>query len=111
MHLQNPKHTILFISIIFVLIFLIIYRIIKSPLESFYANRNNRIKIYQSNEIFDPDEAPQYEEYDPDDKPIQFDPDQQPYLNNQLDYQILNKNKNKNKNRNKNRNNKNNISY
>ena len=51
--------------------------------EYFYTKRNTRIKIYRSDEIFDPDEQPEFEEYDPDDNPIKFDPNQQPYLDDE----------------------------
>jgi hypothetical protein len=49
--------------------------------EYFYTKRNTRLKLYKSDEIFDPDETPEYDEYDPDDEPLLFDPDQQPLLN------------------------------
>jgi hypothetical protein len=50
--------------------------------DHFYAKRTTRMKIYKSDEIFDPDENPEYDEYDPDDEPMKFDPDQQPMLDN-----------------------------
>ena len=37
--------------------------------EGFYS-RNTRIKIYQSQEISDPDEMPEYEDNDPDEHPL-----------------------------------------
>ena len=51
--------------------------------EYFYAKRNTRIKIYRSDEILDPDEQPEFEDYDPDDIPMEFDPNQQPYLDDE----------------------------
>ena len=51
--------------------------------EYFYTKRNTRIKIYRSDEIFDPDEQPEFEDYDPDDVPMEFDPNQQPYLDDE----------------------------
>jgi len=52
--------------------------------ESFYNKRETRIKIYKSDEIYDPDELPEIEENDdPDSDPMDFDPDQQPYLDDQ----------------------------
>jgi hypothetical protein len=51
--------------------------------EGFYYNRNTRIKIFQSDEIFDPDELPEIEDIDPDDDPINFDPDQQHILDDE----------------------------
>jgi hypothetical protein len=54
--------------------------------ESFYNKRETRIKIYKSDEIYDPDELPEIGEYDdPDSDPMNFDPDQQPYLDDQTD--------------------------
>jgi hypothetical protein len=54
--------------------------------ESFYNKRETRIKIYKSDEIYDPDELPELEENDdPDSDPMDFDPDQQPYLDDQAD--------------------------
>jgi hypothetical protein len=54
--------------------------------ESFYNKRETRIKIYKSDEIYDPDELPEIEENDdPDSDPMDFDPDQQPYLDDQAD--------------------------
>jgi len=44
--------------------------------ENFYNKRNTKTKIYKSNEIFDPDEKPEFEDYDTDDYPIKFDPDE-----------------------------------
>lgn len=51
--------------------------------ENFDTKRNTRIKIYRSDEIFDPDEQPEFEDYDPDDVPMEFDPNQQPYLDDE----------------------------
>jgi len=51
--------------------------------EYFNNKRSAKIKIYRSDEIFDPDEQPEFEEYDPDDNPIKFDPNQQPYLDDE----------------------------
>ena len=51
--------------------------------EGFYYNRNKRIKIFQSDEILDPDELPDVEDSDPDDNPMLFDPDQQPMLDDE----------------------------
>ena len=51
--------------------------------EYFDTKRNTRIKIYRSDEIFDPDENPEFEDYDPDDVPMEFDPNQQPYLDDE----------------------------
>jgi hypothetical protein len=54
--------------------------------ESFYNKRETRIKIYKSNEIYGPDELPEIgENDDPDSDPMNFDPDQQPYLDDQTD--------------------------
>ena len=54
--------------------------------DSFYNKRDTRIKIYKSDEIYDPDELPELEENDdPDSDPMDFDPDQQPYLDDQAD--------------------------
>lgn len=91
---KNPICTILFICIIsislLILLILLLNWIFKlSILEGFYAKRNERIRIYKSNEIFDPDEAPELDDFDPDDNPLQFDPDQQPLLNNQLNNVVL----------------------
>jgi len=96
MTLKNPICTTLFICLISIsfltLIILVVNRIFKlSILEGFYAKRNERIRIYQSDDIFDPDEAPEIEELDPDDDPLSFDPDQQPLLNNQMNNIVLHK--------------------
>jgi len=94
MSLKNPICTILFICILLILfltlIVLVASYIFKLPLlEGFYAKRIDRIRIYQSDEIFDPDEAPELEDLDPDDNPMLFDPDQQPLLDDQLDNVVL----------------------
>lgn len=81
---------VLFMCIIAVLLVVIIAWVFnislsgprRSP-EGFYAKRNDRIKIYQSDEIFDPDEAPEYDNQDPDDNPRLYDPDQQPMLDDE----------------------------
>jgi len=62
-------------------------------LEGFYAKRNERIRIYKSDEIFDPDEAPEIEDLDPDDDLMNFDPDQQPLLDNQMNNIVLRRKK------------------
>jgi len=52
--------------------------------EPFFNKRDTRIKIYKSDEIYDPDEEPQLDNNDdPDSEPMDFDPDQQPYLDDQ----------------------------
>lgn len=52
--------------------------------ETFNNKRETRMKIYKSDEIYDPDETPEIEDNDdPDSDPMQFDPDQQPYLDDQ----------------------------
>lgn len=87
--LRNPICTVLFICILFVLFVSIIALILNKIfdihlLEGFYAKRNERIRIYKSDEIYDPDEVPEIEDIDPDDDPMNFDPDQSPLLDNQL---------------------------
>ena len=94
MRLQKPICTILFICLVVVLLFLVVCWIFKLPIlmlehEGFYAKRNDRIRIYQSDEIFDPDEAPEMEDLDPDDNPMQFDPDQEPLLDDQMNQVVL----------------------
>lgn len=92
MTLKNPICTTLFILIIILFLVLLVSWVFKLSilkLEGFYAKRNDRIRIYQSDEIFDPDEAPEIEDLDPDDAPRLFDPDQQPLLDNQLDNIVL----------------------
>jgi len=85
--MQNPICLTLFVCIIFLLIVLVIKYIIEISARYenfyFYSKRNERIRIYQSDEIFDPDELPEYEDYDPDTDPMKFDPDQQPYLDDE----------------------------
>jgi len=75
--------------------------------EYFYTKRNTRIKIYRSDEIFDPDEQPEFEDYDPDDVPMEFDPNQQPYLDDEeigiQQIPIFNENINNGNNRQNNR--------
>jgi hypothetical protein len=72
----------LWITIIFIFIkwlfdiFIIKINNNKNNNENFNNKRNTKIKIYKSNEIFDPDEQPEIEDYDADDYPIKFDPDQ-----------------------------------
>jgi hypothetical protein len=92
MVLKKSICTTLFICILFTLLFLVVSWIFKLPileLEGFYGIRNKRIRIYQSDDIFDPDEAPEIEDLDPDDNPFLFDPDQQPMLNNQMNNVVL----------------------
>jgi hypothetical protein len=92
MVLKKPICTVLFICILFTLLFLAVSWIFKLPileLEGFYGIRNRRIRIYQSDDILDPDEAPEIEDIDPDDNPVLFDPDQQPLLDNQLNNIVL----------------------
>jgi len=94
MTLKKPICTILFICILFIimlsLLVLVVSWIFKLPiLEGFYGIRNKRIRIYQSDDILDPDESPEIEDSDPDDNPLVFDPDQQPMLNNQLNNVVL----------------------
>ena len=98
MQLKNPICTTLFICLLLILIplvsILVVNRIFNLQLldiEGFYAQRNERNRIYQSDEIFDPDEAPEIEDLDPDDDPLSFDPDQQPLLNNQMNNVVLHK--------------------
>jgi hypothetical protein len=95
--MRNPICTVLFICIIFVLfvsiIVLILNRIFDIHLlEGFYAKRNERIRIYKSDEIFDPDETPEIEDIDPDDDPMNFDPDQAQLLDRHKIYQHSNNN-------------------
>ena len=78
----------LLICIIILLIGLIVYQIInfissRIFVEQFFNKRNTRMKIYKSDEIFDPDEQPEYDAQDPDNAPMTFDPDQQPYLDDE----------------------------
>jgi hypothetical protein len=95
MTLKNPICTTLLICILLVLfiilIILVANYIFKIPLllEGFYAKRNDRIRIYQSDENYDPDEAPEIEDLDPDDYSL-FDPDQQPLLDNQMNIVLRN---------------------
>ena len=91
---RNPICTILFICISFVILVSIIGLILNRIfnihlLEGFYGKRTARIRIYKSDEIFDPDEEPEIEDIDPDDNPLQFDPDQQPLLDDQLNNLVL----------------------
>jgi len=84
MTLKKHICTTLFICILLTLLVLVVSWIFKFPiLEGFYGIRNKRIRIYQSDDILDPDEAPEIEELDPDDKPLSYDPDQQPLLDDQ----------------------------
>jgi hypothetical protein len=85
----NKKITItlfvcLIITILYVIIVWLYDKIInfldRKVYDHFYTKRNIRMKIYKSDEIFDPDEAPEYDDFDPDDEPMKFDPDQQPML-------------------------------
>jgi hypothetical protein len=88
--MHNPICNTLFICIILILLMCLVKWIFKLPiLEAFYAKRNERIRIYQSDEIFDPDESPEIEDLDPDDNPLLFDPDQQPFLDDQLNNVVL----------------------
>jgi hypothetical protein len=92
MVLKKPICTTLLICILFTLLFLVVSWIFKLPilkLEGFYGIRNKRIRIYQSDDILDPDEAPEIEDIDPDDNPLLIDPDQQPMLDDQLDNLVL----------------------
>ena len=43
--------------------------------EYFYNKRTTRIKIYKSDKISDPDEQPEFEDYDPDNAPMKYDLD------------------------------------
>ena len=74
----------LFISLIATLIVLSVIwiydKFIEKLIEHFDNKRNIKMKIYKSDEIFDPDEQPEYDAQDPDNAPMTFDPDQQPYL-------------------------------
>lgn len=79
MTLKNPICTTLFICILFLLLVFAVKSIFN--FEGFNTKRNERIRIYQSDEIMDPDESPEMEDLDPDDNPLMFDPDQQPLLN------------------------------
>jgi len=86
---KNPIGLILFICIFFLIIITFISYLLEklfhiSIFEGFYAKRNERIRIYKSDEIFDPDESPDVEELDPDDNPLIFDPDQQPPIDNKI---------------------------
>ena len=56
---------------------------ISKLIENFDNKRNIKMKIYKSDEIFDPDEQPEYDAQDPDNAPMTFDPDQQPYLDDE----------------------------
>ena len=94
MTLRNPLCTTLFICILLILFLVLLVLVVNYVfklrlLEGFYAKRNDRIRIYQSDEIFDPDEAPEIEDLDPDDNPMLFDPDQQPLLDDQLNNVVL----------------------
>ena len=71
----------LLICIIILLIGSLVYLIINFILsricvENFFNKRNTRMKIYKSDEIFDPDESPIDDDDDPDTNP-KYDPDQQ----------------------------------
>jgi len=95
---RNPICTVLFICISFTILVCIIVLILNRVfnihlLEGFYAKRNERIRIYKSDEIFDPDEAPEIEDLDPDDDLMNFDPDQQPLLDNQMNNIVLRRKK------------------
>lgn len=77
----------LFISLIATLIVLSVIwiydKFIGKLIEHFDNKRNTKMKIYKSDEIFDPDEEPEYDSQDPDNAPMTFDPDQQPYLDDE----------------------------
>jgi hypothetical protein len=77
----------LFISLIATLIVLSVIwiydKFIEKLIEHFDNKRNIKMKIYKSDEIFDPDEQPEYDAQDPDNAPMTFDPDQQPYLDDE----------------------------
>jgi hypothetical protein len=86
--MRNPICNILFISILAVLLFLVlkwIFNLIMNIInkEGFLSNRETRIKIFQSDEILDPDETPNVDDYDPDEKTSLFDPDQQSMLDDE----------------------------
>jgi hypothetical protein len=73
----------LLICIIIILIGSIVYQIInfissRIFIEQFFNKRNTRMKIYKSDEIFDPDESAINNDEDPDTNP-KYDPDQQQY--------------------------------
>lgn len=76
---RNIGGLILFIIIIALLVIIAgcwLFNISLAPQkpESFYSKRNERVRIYQSDEISDPDESSEYEGLDPDDYPMNFDP-------------------------------------
>ena len=69
----------LFICIIFLIIGILVYNLLNmlsgmtnKIMEKFDNKRTTRIKIYKSDEIFDPDELPEYDENDPDSNPLFF---------------------------------------
>jgi hypothetical protein len=83
--MKNSKKIIGITLLICLMIILIAYSgylIYNRFVEGFYS-RNTRIKIYQSQEISDPDEMSEYEDNDPDEDPILYDPDQQPKLDDE----------------------------
>lgn len=89
-NIQNTLLICLILVISITLIYLIYRRLAISGVfgnEKFInyngGKRATRMKIYKSNEIFDPDEAPEMEDYDPDDEPMKFDPDQQNNLDDE----------------------------
>lgn len=65
------------ISIIGYKLFDIITNIIDNKVyDHFYGKRSNKLKIYKSDEIYDPDETPEYDDdIDPDKNPDKYDPD------------------------------------
>ena len=72
----------LYVCILIIIIAFIIYclyKLFKQSItnfkETFYNKRNRKIEIYKSDEIYDPDENEENEEYDPDSNPNEFDPD------------------------------------
>jgi len=88
---QKTIQLILFICILIIIAlfigFLVYYFVMNKSIDGF-NNRNTRIKIYQSQEILDPDELPEFEDNDPDDNPMIYDPDQQPLLDDEETYQL-----------------------
>jgi len=77
--MATPICNILFFLIIIVLAVIIcssVFNIINFK-EGFYyySNRENKLKIYKSYEIKDPDETPETDYDDPDSNPIKYDID------------------------------------
>jgi|688.fasta_scaffold2114738_1 hypothetical protein len=73
--MPTPICNILFVLIIIILA-LIIFSFFIEMKEGFFSNRENKLKIYKSYEIKDPDETPELADInDPDSNPITYDID------------------------------------